>query len=1260
MRPVVLLIAALLVLPMVWAPAAPASEHPDATPVPGLEGPRATLRLYGCSDVTVPGPDAMIRPSGAADASPFETDGRMDCEGDRLVLTHGWFDPARDSFHRAALGPRSESMVVTAQYHPTLWFPGPGHDGGIADPVDPARGLFDVDADGHFDPAWHLVPPPDGGAAQPADRHPPRDRLPDRFDRHDGSNADLYHPGLEVAYHVGWADTAGRALPVPSGASFLFPAASWGSSPGLDSASPQQADPVAVQWQGRPFGLGTGNDAIGALVTPPLILGDGEAARFLDHAVKVDGFFGTPDAPRVALDLSWLGGAEPESVSRGQVVHASPGDTERHATLTYLPQDATNVLFVDRTGVSTSGPNLTHPEAPDADDAWFVLVRSIDHPAGGPPSVEVRLGRLVAERAPLNALVVDSVLYHIRAVDERGSDLHRLTVSSLLPLGADVRLPHTGVTLQGVGTTGPFPLIPPFQGTHFATKDLEPQLARDANGFLAGATDDTDITSRDLAFHPAAATAAERSEQQGPLRFRWQERGVEERFTVPMVGLASDRHLTDSRMLPAEYVTLVLPDGRYRVDSVLLDDTGSLTGASAAPLSPRGFRSFVFDPQDPDPLFIDDEGLRLFGVTAARPAAGERVLIDPALIRGEHHPGGVRVADTLVHQVVSPAVAFDPYHPFTVGATPVRAESGNVTDQGPDQDNLWDAEAERRAGETIYGPALLIDHHHAFVDRTAFEQVTPPLGERTALLLPAADRDPSRPGLDSADLDGDGRLDETVLRGFWDLAADAPGQFRSSGRFVPEGNASTADLLWLRSAPLHLAVGGSAQFFDFGVRFDGSQADGDTLQGRFVLTDHVTSLERDLATVDRADPDGSACLVIRFDGTAATEPRDCDGLRVSAPAAGAAPRDVDDLWWVEVQAVGTDAATVVLNRMVTPVDRPAVGDQSAMYASGQMYRWADIQIGSQGSSTDRFQGIVLRQVVPIGSDLSVPRGDGSLIVVRGTPFGGSAPILWPFSARHENLQLHALAVETSSLGLLDGRAGPSDQDAVVVARPDRTKMFDPLRLIPRDLGIEGHHRFVSIDPARLLDPGRTGSAFVNGMHAVPWSGAPMPSGTERLQTEGTDGFREALQTHRDRGWDHYVVLDITGRDRVVVDSARLGRADLTAKVLDEGAGTAGGSVDLGLHPQDPGMVPFAARASGLWVVPLTDRSDLYVGTIPAPPVVEPPGPSPSPLPEHSPPVSPPGPNGTDGPPEPEGSPSVGAIVVLAMLAALLWSARRRH
>lgn len=1271
-RGVLFLAVVLLAAPLqhLTLPSAAQANTPDGfTPLAGLEGPRDTLRLYGCTDAVQDTERPRLATDHAGEDPPRTgaPDGRPDCGGDRVHLGMAWMASAQDPFHREALGPRDQVVGLDLSYRPVAWQPGPQQQGGVSGLVDPSKGFFDLDADGLLDTERPPdAPRDDEGRPLAVDRQFPRDRLPDHAERSTGPNgADLYFPAVAATYRYAWT-MADAPTHLPHGAAFLFPTASSGSVPGLDTQVIRDA-PAPVHWHARPFGVGSGSDGLGALHTPPITLRAGETAHFLDHSVRVTGFFGSADAPRVGLEVRYHGGSGTELLEGSLVLGSGREEDGRRLTLDGGSASPLNAVFSDRSGIDRDLPPFGDPTDPRADAAWFALVDEVVAPSDGAGgSASIRLGRMVSAAAPLNAFVVDRVLYHVSALEESSAGLHRFHLASIHPIGQDMTIAASALTLAGWRSSDKLPLLPPFDRTHQTLADLDPALGRTSGGFLAEAGNGNGIIGTgEVALRPAAASAAERAHARDALTVQYRASGYESRLSVPLVSFDSDTRLSYSQILPARWLEIVLPDGRYRVDSVLLHDGDTLTDAADAPASPRGFRSFVFDPKGTEPLFADADGLRVFGRTAARPDAGDLVRLDPAVLRWDDHGGRIRTPDRLAHEAIGLSVGYDPYtwfgDPGTL--TPFNGTGPLVDGEEGPHDNLWDVRA--AVGNTTsgvsYGPALHVSYHARFLDRTTFEGLAPVLGARTALLLPAADRDGSRAGLDSFDMDGDGIPDEVVLRGFWDLSGTgaARDRLRTGGTaFVAEGNASTADLLWLQSRPLVLPVGGEGQFFDHGIRYLGRAAEGSG--GRFELLD-ARSTGRMTTSGGPAvvSPDANACWTVRWDG-APGDLISCGDVRVTPATAGVSPQTADHMWWLEVQAVSDDAATVLLNRVITPVDRDPAGDQSRMVASGQLYAWEDVRIlDARGDQPgDRFHSLTLSHIVPLEHDLPVPVHDGA-VTVLGVPAGARVPLLPPFAHDHEILRLHQVDVETGETGFLDSRGIPGDGDAVLIPREQRTERVGPVVIDHQALGRAAQHHFVLLDPTREWDPARAvGTAFVHGQFADPSDGAPVTAEIPRLKPAGADGFPEAISTHADRGWDHYARITLQGRNGIVVDSARLGHPGLTAEVRDLGVGTPAGAAQAGLHPNDPLLVPEApTRGSGLWAY-TQGAPDPYIGHLEGKDTVQPPpSPSPTVVPDRSPPPASPWPtrtaekNETNDNPGPLWSLLLAAVAVGAVVAA---------
>ncbi|MBW3584205.1 MAG: hypothetical protein KY455_14035, partial [Euryarchaeota archaeon] len=1216
-------------------------------PVPDLSaqegaGPRDTLRLYGCSDALRSGSEArpvVAAPVESTSGTSLDSDGRPDCDGDLLRLPGAWQPGSGSAFLRQALGPRDQSVHLSLRHLPTAWFPGPGHGpDAVADPTDPRLGLFDrgeKGPDGRL--SLRLVSDEEVGPGldpdqtrQAVDLENERDFLPDHRERHlDGAALDdLYFPALEAQYHWRWSDATGAPAGVPDGGGLVFPFADALESPrGLDGWE-LAGEETPVAWRARPFGLGTAGDGAGALVVGPVEVTEGRSVRFLDHSVRVSGFFGPADRAQVVVEVLYHGGSGPEVLDQGVVMAGQVEPPRRQATMTEPGEEPSNVLFADRLGTRRTVPDPFDMGAvdDDDDDAWFVLVEDVEREEGEPATATLRVGRLIAPRAPLNAFASDGALYRVTDLEEREGALRDLGLAQLLPLGDGVFFSSPGIPVAGLAETEMLPLLPPFRRPHLSLPLVGRFAEHDPWGFLDGSQDLAGTTS--LSLTPAGRAPAERSERSPPLEVSWVHRGVESRLAVAAVVGASDADLLVSMRTPSRFVELLLPDGDFLLYSALLDDRSTLSGATAAGDSPRGFRTLRFSDGTASRMFADGR-LRLMGSTQAVPGAGDVVVPDPALLLSSDHLGRVRAPDALAHERVAVWMSYSPYHRYEEagrGLVP-RFDESVAPDADPDtrldvvdlaspQDHLFDVVGDNQepARGDVYGPAINVGTRYSFLSRVGMEPLHPPLGGDTRLLLPASDLDPRVPGLDSFDMDGDGTPDDVRLQGFWDMDGPTDGRFRTGGvDIVTQGSAATEDFLWLRSPPLRVVPEQTVRFFDHGMRFAGSGTEGAT----FTAYDlSPAGAPRPMGNVSGLRVGAEDCIAINFDRTMDFAAIPCDQVVVSPSTPNSDPRDKNDMWWMELTGTSNREATVVLNRVVTDVDRGAVGDQTGMHVGGVAYRFTDVAF-ARGEKLDRFASLVIEQVVPLGRDVAVRDGDAEH-TLTAVPVRGKVPFLPPFNGPHKVLQANGVALERDRYGFLDSRTDPDDADAVRLRPEDRIRESGAMVVSVEAWRRPQSSAFLFLDPLRLLDPQRTGPPlFLNGVHADPLDGLrPRPSSPlhvpVRLATTGPDGFGEALRSGGDRGWDHYAALRLPPtRGLYLVDSARLAHPGLAATLEDRGPGDAGnadGVVRPGdtRHPNAPMSGPWApSRGSGLWLFDAADARDLYVGTW-SPPREEPP------------------------------------------------------
>lgn len=363
------------------------------------------------------------------------------------------------------------------------------------------------------------------------------------------------------------------------------------------------------------------------------------------------------------------------------------------------------------------------------------------------------------------------------------------------------------------------------------------------------------------------------------------------------------------------------------------------------------------------------------------------------------------------------------------------------------------------------------------------------------------------------------------------------------------------------------------------------------------------------------------------------------------------------MWWVELQAVSRDALTLVVNRLVTDVDRDPPGDQRRMLVGGQVYSWDDLRI-----DRDRVEGIVLSHLTPLETAIEVPIVGRQPVRIAALAAGDPLPLLPPFHRAYTALQIHDVAIEWGEDGFLDSRAQADDRDGVTIGRTDRTYPAEALRIRYHALELEGRHHFLFLDPARGWDPTRTGTAFVNGIWSEPWAGLPAHEGPRAaLATGGPDAFDEALRDPGDRGWSHRARIAIEGPASVLVDSGRLANPERVARLTDIGTGLPGGAAESGRGPRDPLLIDEAPRPSGLWTYRMHRPTDLYIGLLegePRPPAS--PSPSPTVIPDRSPGTTAPWPTRTpDATESQRDGPLGGAVALVALAVAVLWFARRR-
>lgn len=1151
------------------------------------------IRLYGCSDDM----DAQTGRSGS--------DGFMDCPPDRLRFPAAWIAGASDRFTQATLAGRDQRVDLDISYHPTLWAPAPGYNSPAAGPAvaslaDATRGLFDVEVPlgstaglGSFDPAlWsdeefnaQLDPEDDADAID----FFPADGRPDIHDRNDGRSpgVDLYVPAFELAYRPTWWSDSFRPQPLPNQGGLALPGRIAGASSTAGQAWAGANHGVGVNWVARPFGIGGQVDGVGAFVSPSFTLTTNDTFHLFDHGIRVDAFGAPGNRSTVFLDITWTGGA----VAQTQV-DSIPFDVgvsgQVPASIASAGHHPRNVAFVDRASFAREVPDWTSGTPGQQDNAWFVLVERVQlsGAASGRNEVELRIGRVFSEEAPLNVVFVDRQMFMVRKLVEDAGALRALTWAQLVPV-QDFRFRHEAIDLVGVKFDARLPIAAPFDRVHVALDDLVVQPRVDRYGFLAETATRRDgwIDRSELGFQEALALSNDRARRAEPVVVHVKEGGAAAALT-PLHMPRVESHTAERALsVPFRFGVVQTSVRPLIMHSTVLSEHGVFQQNTGGLVTARGPSAFVITSGDVFRPFVG-EVLQLYGATRARAEAADVLLTNPAILIGSESAGLVGQATGTVNQRMDLAMRYHPFFvlsPSALGLLPISDEAidraidldanPHVVESRRDghADNLADVAPRNQDSSRadVYAPVIQVQYTLRHADSLSLLPVKLPFDSATSLAIAAASTKATGTGLTSFDINEDGAADSVLMQRFWDVSAVGDAQAHwSSGdtKFWSTSSGKESDIVRLSTPALRASSGTRVSFFDV----DATSTR--TADGAWTLAIDDGANENGARLVRLDAPGTRACITISWAGEVVARANgDCAGI-VAGPMIvheSVSPNHVRA--WVDVLSVGVEEVTLRVHRMFAPRVADSAVDTGRFVVAGVAYDWRGFEPHAGGG----LAALRLEQLVPLGAAVTINhRGESA--VLSPVPLGGRLPLLPPFD------RAHVVQKVINPAGVLDAMGFPRAADDETRAVPDLTRVGAlQAQVVGRTYARPA--RFVTFDPALDLAAAPYGGGlFVSGVFAAPLDGRNVPSSwrTEdpaRLRTAGPAGITEAIPSAGDEGWDQFVQLDL-GSDRgpYLVDSARLSAA-------------LPGAVATG-HDAKSWV---AGRASGFWLFDSAAPDDLY-------------------------------------------------------------------
>ena len=176
-----------------------------------------------------------------------------------------------------------------------------------------------------------------------------------------------------------------------------------------------------------------------AIVSEMFTVAPGEKLQFLDHIVEVKGVFYDGTENIVTVEVYYNGNAAPESMGEHDF---NPGD---------------DILSAGRHTVRMSGPNFYEP--------WAMQIVSADE-----DGVRMRVGRQLYTR---ETFFVDGAEYDVAAIfGSMPNNVKYITIRNPVPEHQDVEINDLSVVKEMVDNNEYIPLLPPFNKVHTMVDDI--------------------------------------------------------------------------------------------------------------------------------------------------------------------------------------------------------------------------------------------------------------------------------------------------------------------------------------------------------------------------------------------------------------------------------------------------------------------------------------------------------------------------------------------------------------------------------------------------------------------------------------------------------------------------------------------------------------------------------------------------------------------------------------------------------------------